>query len=92
VRNGREFLFAIKEATHVIFDEDAAEFLDALCEGITGGCDRQNLRGPERDAVIFFEGMLRGCQLKLTGTKQRARKELFDAGALTPDLKVKGDA
>jgi hypothetical protein len=85
MKTGREFLLAIKESTHTVFDEDAAEFLDSLREGITGQSNAQNLSGPERDAVLFYEGMLRGAQLAFTVTKQRARKALFDAGELNPD-------
>jgi hypothetical protein len=89
LKTGREFLLAIKEATQTVFDEDAAEFLESLREGISGQADAQNLTGPGRDAVVFFEGMLRGSQLAFTVTKQRARKALFDAGAWSPDNKPK---
>jgi hypothetical protein len=89
VRNGAEFLLAIKESTHTTFDDDAHQFLDAVVTAISGMADAQNLRGRERDAVIFFEGMLRGTQLKLLGKKQRAASELQQAGKLNPDLTLK---
>lgn len=83
--NGREFLLAIKESTHTIFDEDAVDYLDTLREGVSRGADAQNLRDDARDAAIFFEGMLRGVQLKLRRAAAESKSKLNEMGFLSED-------
>jgi hypothetical protein len=83
VANAREFLLAIKESTHTVFDEDAVEFLENLREFASQSLDKQtNLHRHERDGVMFFEGLLRGVQLKLTHRKQQAASKLSEMGLL----------
>ena len=83
VANAREFLFAIKESTHTVFDEDAVEFLDQIREFASNELDKQTSLHPhERDSIMFFEGMLRGVQLKLTHRKQEAAAKLSKMGLL----------
>lgn len=88
IRNGREFLLAIKESTHTVFDDDAVEFLDDLVAGICATLDKQGARGPDRDRMLYFDGMLRGVQLRLVRDQQRQRKALGDVHMLTGDGKV----
>lgn len=88
VRTGRELLHAIKQVTRANpFDDDAAEFLDDLVRAMTGITDAEqpHLSRAERDAVFFFEGMLRGCQVDLLGKAQRAKGKLSAAGQLDAD-------
>ncbi len=87
VANARDFLLAIKESTHVAFDEDATEFLDGLREAMSRTLDSRQVRSDERDSIFFFEGMLRGLQIKLTARKQKAAALLQETGLLGPDGK-----
>lgn len=83
VANATEFLFAIKESTHTVFDEDATEFLEELRKFISAGLDNQTgLTREQRDSICFFEGMLRGVQIKLTHRKQQAAAKLSELGLL----------
>ena len=83
VTNGRELLHAIKETTHAVFDDDAAEHLDWRLEMMSQQLDaRPGLSRVERDAILFFEGMLLGVRLKLTGQAQKAKAKLAAMGLL----------
>lgn len=83
VANAREFLFAIKESTHTVFDHDAVEYLDGIRAYMTAQLDKQpNLTPAERDAIFFFEGMLRGTQLKLKQKQHRTASKLSALGLL----------
>lgn len=87
VANARDFLFAIKESTHTVFDADGAEYLDALRDGMSQSLDASSphLHQHERDSIFFFEGMLRGVQIKLTAKKQKAAALLAESGFKPPD-------
>lgn len=83
VASARDFLFAIKESTHTVFDDDAVSFLEALREFISTELDKQTgLTREERDATCFFEGMLRGVQVKLAHRKQSSAAKLGALGLL----------
>jgi len=87
VANARDFLLAIKESTHTTFDHDAVEFLEGLRDGMSRSLDSSapNLHQYERDSIFFFEGMLRGVQIKLTAKKQKAAALLAESGFKAPD-------
>lgn len=86
VANARDFLFAIKESTHTVFDADAVEFLDALRDGMSRTLDAQTgLSRDERDGIFFFEGMLRGVQLQLKRKQQHDKAKLAEMGLLGSD-------
>ncbi len=85
VKDAREFLLAIKESTHTVFDEDAVEFLELLREQMSQSLDARHIEQYERDSILFFEGMLRGVQVQLTRNKQHEAARLADLGLLKPD-------
>lgn len=85
VQNAREFLLAIKESTHTVFDDEAVEFLDNLRKYMSAAMDTQKIKGEQRDSIVFFEGMLRGVQLQLKRKEQESRGRLNAMGLLAPD-------
>jgi hypothetical protein len=85
VRDAREFLLAIKESTHVAFDADAAEFLDDIRTYMSRQLDHQGVTGDARDSIFFFEGMLRGTQIRVKRQEHESKGRLNALGLLTPD-------
>lgn len=85
VKDAREFLLAIKMSTHTTFDADAVDFLELLRTGVSQSLDAAGATGPERDSVLFFEGMLRGTQIKLIAAGQQAKGRLNAMGLLNGD-------
>lgn len=96
METGREFLNAITEATENAFEEysdRAAKFLDEMVAKTSQVCDAAHLIGRKRDAVIFFEGMLRGVQLqmrrrKLEAEVQAQKMNIDPASGLAKGTKV----
>jgi hypothetical protein len=80
MERGADFLLAIKEATQTTYDKDAAEFLDGLAKVVSLGCDQMKVTGERRDRMMFFEGMLRGVQVKLARARLETGQELHDRG------------
>jgi hypothetical protein len=75
MRTAKEFFFAINEATRIkgIADpsDDAIEFLELMAAEIFAGLDRDGALGTLRDNIIFWEGMLKGVQLRLAKDRLR---------------------
>lgn len=75
MKNAREFFFAINESTRIkgIADpsDDAVEFLELMANEIFKRLDRDSVSGVLRDNIIFWEGMLKGVQLRLAKDRLR---------------------
>lgn len=90
MKTGRDFLFAIRETIpnerlNPGLDEEAIDVLDGLARRVFEGADSRSLRGRDRDAVIFWEGMLRGVQIQLLKKGREELKEAARQGRLDPD-------
>jgi hypothetical protein len=83
MKTAAEFLFAIKESTHTTYDDDATEYLDSVVTAMLGKMDNDGLTGRDRDNVIFYEGMLKGVQLRLSKDKYNEWMEANRADAET---------
>jgi hypothetical protein len=75
IDTARKFFFAINEATRIegIADpsEDAIEFLEIMSENIFRALDTSGATGRQRDNMIFWEGMLKGVQLRLSKDRMK---------------------
>ena len=80
IETGADFLFAIKETTSTEFDADAAEFLDMLQKGTAMALTKAGLSGDRRDAAMFYEGALKGLQIKLARVRIDAEREANELG------------
>lgn len=72
VKDAASFLLAIKESTTAVYDHDAVDYLQKVVDELRHGLDQFGLTQPShqkaREEWIFFEGMLKGVQLKLRRT------------------------
>lgn len=82
VANAKEFLLAIKETAQTEYDTSAVEFLEDLVTEISKDLTGRGVKGRKRDAWLFFEGMLKGVQLRLRRDAIQQRAELARRGAL----------
>lgn len=75
MKSAREFFFAINESCRIqgVSDpsDDAIEYLETLAETIFRGLDADAASGRRRDNIIFWEGMLKGVQLRLAKDRLR---------------------
>ena len=91
IENGRDFIFAIKESApnellRPDWDDDAGDFLDSTLERIRAGLSTAGMTDQRRrEYAIFYEGMLKGTQLKLRGAAAKMVSDLHDKGLIDED-------
>lgn len=80
IETAADFLLMIKETTSTEFDADAVEFLDALQKGTADALTKAGAVGDRRDAMMFWEGAIKGLQLKLARVRLDAQYEANEMG------------
>jgi hypothetical protein len=86
LRTAADFFHAINEATRIEGVEDpsteAIEFLRAVSENVFRGLDLSGAHGRDRDNQVFWEGMLKGVQLRLAKDRLRDQQAARAADAI----------
>jgi hypothetical protein len=80
IETAADFLLAIKESTGTAFDEGAVEFLSLLQRNEAEAAKLAGATGEKLGRILFFNGMLRGVQLKLARVRIDAQIEANEAG------------